>query len=166
MEKHYAFTEPPYSLHDMPVRFSVSGDALTLITEYGMQSPEPPYMTSSGRVVFHAVKWSESYAYILSPRGNFGTFCGEKLPLSELLERCPELRLDVMDEHFGYHSARFDGFADLGGELRELAVELFFNGGMAYLAPDEDCASPGREGYPAQIQHSAQQADRVTPVPG
>ena len=30
MEKHYTFTEPPYSLHDMPVRFSVSGDALTL----------------------------------------------------------------------------------------------------------------------------------------
>ena len=43
-----------------------------------------------------------------------------------------------MDEHFGYRSARFDGFADLGGELRELAVELFFNGAMAYLAPDAD----------------------------
>lgn len=136
MEKHYAFTGPPYSLHDMPVRFSVSGDALTLITEYGMQSPEPPYMTSSGRVVFRAVKWSESYAYILSPRGNFGTFCGEKLPLSELLERCPELRLDVMDEHFGLDRARFCGYADVGGECRELAVEICCTGQSAYIADE------------------------------
>ena len=32
----YTFNTPPYSLHDMPVRFSVRGDSLTLVTEYGM----------------------------------------------------------------------------------------------------------------------------------
>ena len=95
-------------------------------------------MTREGSVEFTGLDWDFCCAYILPSGGHCGVFTGEKLPLAELLQREPELRLDVMDEHFGYRSARFDGFADLDGELRELAVELFFNGAMAYLAPDAD----------------------------
>ena len=134
----YTFNAPPNSLHDMPVRFSVRGDSLTLVTEYGMTVTDGSGMTREGSVEFTGLDWDFCCAYILPSGGHCGVFTGEKLPLAELLQREPELRLDVMDEHFGYRSARFDGFADLGGELRELAVELFFNGAMAYLAPDED----------------------------
>ena len=134
----YTFNAPPYSLHDMRVRFYVRGDSLTLVTEYGMTVTDGSGMTREGSVEFTGLDWDFCCAYILPSGGHCGVFTGEKLPLAELLQREPELRLDVMDEHFGYRSARFDGFADLGGELRELAVELFFNGGMAYLAPDAD----------------------------
>lgn len=134
----YTFNAPPYSLHDMRVRFSVRGDSLTLVTEYGMTVTDGSGMTREGSVEFTGLDWDFCCAYILPSGGHCGVFTGEKLPLAELLQREPELRLDVMDEHFGCRSARFDGFADLGGELRELAVELFFNGAMAYLAPDAD----------------------------
>ncbi len=137
MRKDYSFAEPPYSLHDMPVHFSADGDTLTLTTEYGMQSPEPPFMTSSGRLVFRSVKWDESCAYILSPRGSFGVFEGEKLTLDELLGRYPGLSLDVMDEYFGVNRARFCGFVDINGECRELAVEIYHADGLTYTA-DED----------------------------
>lgn len=136
MRERYTFTEPPYSLHDCPVTFVHDGDTLTLVTEYGMKSTRPPHMTKTGRVEFEGLDWDFCHAYILPSAGHYGRFEGEKLPLAELLSRCKELRLDVMDEQFGYNCARFCGYADIGDDLRELAIEIYHTGALTYIADE------------------------------
>lgn len=134
MRTGYKFAEPPYSLHDCPVRFLAAGNKLTLETEYGMKLPEPPYVTDSGRVELHGLDWDFCWAYILSEAGSNGRFEGEKLQLADFFARCPDVRLEVIDEHYGYNKVRYCGFADLDSKMRELAVEIYCDGPIVYIA--------------------------------
>ena len=40
-------------------------------------------------IEFHKVDWDFPYAYLLAHTGNFGTFPGEKMSLSEFIRRVP-----------------------------------------------------------------------------
>lgn len=134
MRTEYRFAPPGYSLHDMPVRFAAKGDTLTLATEYGMTRTDGSGMTDSGSIELSGLDWDFCWAYILSETGRSGNFTGEKLPLADLLHRYPDLRLEVIDEHFGYNSLRLCGYAGVDGVLRELAVEIYYAGALTYAA--------------------------------
>ena len=51
-----------------------------------------------------------------------------------MLRRYPGLRLEVIDEHFGYNSLRICGYAGVDGVLRELAVEIYYADALTYAA--------------------------------
>lgn len=133
MRTEYRFNPPPYSLHDLPVRFVVDGDQLTLVTEYGVSDNSQFSANDSWRIEIRSVDWFDSCVDITTSKEADGSFSGKRVNLSDLLKRCPDLRFDVMTEQFGVNRIRLRGRANIDGEYRKITVEIYHAGNIGYV---------------------------------
>ena len=84
----------PYSLHDGRVNRMVweNGD-LRLFFEDGYLELSQPPRPVEGKVRIRQVDEDFSYVHFLSDYARFGSFQGEKMPLSEFIRRYPDFPL-------------------------------------------------------------------------
>ena len=124
MDVAYRFSSSiPYSLHDGRVNRMVWEDGdLRLFFEDGYlelsQSPRPV----EGQVRIRQVDEDFSYVHFLSDYGRFGSFQGEKMPLSEFIRRYPEFSFEIVGEYYGYQSLVYGGYLSL--PERESVVDM------------------------------------------
>jgi len=129
---------PEYSLHDMNViALEIDQDKIIMRTRSGMVKTGSPCAQIDGYVEFHDVQWDFSYAYLLDHAGNTGTFTGEKMFLKDFIEKTEPLSFTVMDETFGYNTAKFAGYLSLDNRLLECSIEIYHEGIMAYVDETE-----------------------------
>ncbi len=123
-----------YSLHDMTViAFECIGNNMTIRTNSGVIKAAPPVSQPEGSVVFHAVQWDFSYAYLLDFAGNAGTFTGEKMFLKDFISRFTLYSFTVMDETYGYNSTKYSGYLNFGQQLCECMIEICHEGDMVFV---------------------------------
>lgn len=132
-------TQLPYSLHDSIVTELVkSEDQLTVRFQNGFVAATEPYPQVEGELVFAHVDWDFSSVYLLSYPdafcGNTGRFFGEKMALEVFLEMYGTTRFDLVDETYGFHLSKFDGFLSAeDGCTYECKMEIYHLGDMQYL---------------------------------
>lgn len=129
--------EPPYSLHDAYLMELVpEGDSVRLCFQGGYLRVEDTCQVD-GDVRITGVDWTFCHAYVLEYQdvlcGNFGSFTGRKMPITEFLERYPGGTVDVMDEMYGYNQAWISGFLNYGSKCFEIQLEFSYDGDFCYL---------------------------------
>lgn len=132
---------PPYSLHDAYVlKVQLRGDTLRLITQSGYVCTLGPCEQVEGDVEITGIDWDFSSVYVMEYQdvlcGNYGSFTGKKMTVEEFLREYPEMGLDIMDETFGYHQVKLDGYLNLGSRCLEFRLELCYDGAFRYLLKD------------------------------
>ena len=133
--------DPPYSLHDAHIlSLELEGDALRLVTQYGYVCTTEPYGQVDGDVELTGVDADFSYVYVLEYTdvlcGNCGHFTGRKMTLEAFLAAYAEAPLEILDESYGYRSAKLSGFLDVGERLAECILDLWYTGEFRYLLKD------------------------------
>ena len=133
--------DPPYSLHDAHIlSLTLKGDALRLVTQYGYVCTTEPYGQVDGDVELTGVDADSSYAYVLEYTdvlcGNCGQFTGRKMTLETFLRDYAEASLDIMDETYGFHQMKLEGFLNLPGRCLEFFLEVYYTGEIRYLLKD------------------------------
>ena len=128
---------PPYSLHDMNViDFEATGNTLIMRTQSGIVKTTPPFGQPNGSIEFHNVQWDFSYAYLLDFTGNVGSFSGEKLFLKDFIEKFKPFGFNVMDETYGYNTAKFSGYLLYNRRHYECFIEIYHEGDMIYVTDE------------------------------
>ncbi len=123
----------PYSLHDMSVNgFSFDDTTLTLELSSLLRMGEPCQQVE-GCVRFRGVDWDFCFAYVLDILSNEGCFHGEKRSLRTFIENWEAMRLDLIDETYNWHKARFAGWLSVGDEMKECILEVSFREGLDYI---------------------------------
>ena len=130
--------DPPYSLHDARIqKIRAEGDILRLVTEYGYVRTWEPFDQVAGDVEITGVDMESSYVYVLDyphvPCGSCGEFVGRKMTLEAFLAAYAEAPLEILDESYGYRSAKLSGFLDVGERLAECILDLWYTGEFRYL---------------------------------
>ncbi len=130
--------DPPYSLHDAYVMaVEAEGDVLRLITQCGYVCTTPPYRQVEGDVEITGIDWDFSCVCVMEYQdvlcGNYGSFTGRKMTVEDFLRAYPDAALDIMDETYGYHQVKLDGFLHLGEKCLEFQLDLCCNGELRYL---------------------------------
>ena len=131
----------PYSLHDAYVlAVQVQGDTLRLMTQSGYVCTAGPCEQVEGDVEITGVDWDFSSVYVMEYHdvlcGNYGAFTGRKMTVEAFLREYPQAGLDIMDETYGYHQVKLDGYLNLGDRCLELRLELCYDGEFRYLLKD------------------------------
>lgn len=131
----------PYSLHDAYVlAVQVQGDTLRLMTQSGYVCTLGPCEQVEGDVEITGVDWDFSSVYVMEYHdvlcGNYGTFTGRKMTVEAFLREYPQAGLDIMDETYGYHQVKLDGYLNLGDRCLEFRLELCYDGEFRYLLKD------------------------------
>ena len=130
--------DPPYSLHDAYIsEMRMEGDTLRLVTQYGYVCTTAPYGQVEGDVEITGIDWDFSCVYVMEYQdvlcGNYGTFTGRKLTVEDFLQEYPEATLDILDETYGYHQVKLDGFLNVGERCLEFQLDLCYAGEFRYL---------------------------------
>ena len=130
--------DPPYSLHDAHImELRAEGDTLRLVTQYGYVRTEAPFGQVEGDVEITGVDWDFSCVYVMEYQGvlcgNYGSFTGKKMTVEDFLREYPEAALDIMDETYGYHQVKLNGFLNLRESCLEFVLDLCYNGEFRYL---------------------------------
>lgn len=133
-----AIPDPPYSLHDAHImELQAEGDTLRLVTQYGYVRTQEPFEQVDGDVELTGVDWESSYVYIMEYQdvlcGNCGSFTGRKMTVEDFLEEFPQATLDIIDETYGYHQVKLDGFLNLPQRCLEFQLDLCYAGEFRYL---------------------------------
>ena len=125
----------PYSLHDGRVNRMVWEDGdLRLFFEDGYlelsQSPRPV----EGQVRIGKVDEDFSYIHFLSDCGRFGSFQGEKMPISEFIRRYPEFSFEIVGEYYGYQSLVYGGYLSLPERenVVDMTLSVTYAGAIVY----------------------------------
>ena len=134
-------SDPPYSLHDACIRkLRGEGDTLRLVTQWGYVCTTPPCDQVEGDVEITGVDWDFSCVYVMEYQGvlcgNYGSFTGKKMTVEDFLREYPEGALDIMDETYGYHQVKLNGFLNLRESCLEFVLDLCYNGEFRYLLKD------------------------------
>ena len=107
----------PISLHDeIIVGYEVEEDILRLYFSFGY-------------LEFEQVDWDFSYFYRLDIQDDEGKFKGEKYSLLDYLQNHP-LRLEIIDEVYGYHRLKFSGWIWMEDTHQEFLLELSYHNGF------------------------------------
>ena len=106
----------PMSLHD------------EVITSYEVIDDVLRLYFSSGYLEFEKVDWDFSYFYCMDIQDNEGAFNGKKYFLLDYLEN-HKLRLEIIDEVYGYHRLKFTGWIWLEETHQEFLLELSYENG-------------------------------------
>ena len=115
MDVAYRFSSSiPYSLHD--------GRVHKMVGENGYLELSQPPRPVEGQVRIRQVDEDFSYIHFLSDCGRFGSFQGEKMPLSEFIRRYPEFSFEIVGEYYGYQSLVYGGYLSL--PERESVVDM------------------------------------------
>ena len=134
-------SDPPYSLHDAYIRdLRGEGDTLRLVTQWGYVCTTPPCDQVEGDVEITGIDWDFSCVYVMEYQGvlcgNYGSFTGKKMTVEDFLREYPEAALDIMDETYGYHQVKLNGFLNLRESCLEFVLDLCYNGEFRYLLKD------------------------------
>ena len=129
--------DPPYSLHDAcslkllrggypapyhPVRLCVHHTACNQVEE--------TWRSPASTRDFSCVYVME-YQGVLC--GNYGSFTGRKMTVADFLREYSEATLDIMDETYGYHQVKLDGFLNVGERCLEFQLDICYAGEFRYL---------------------------------
>ncbi len=136
-----AFPPLPYSLHDMHITsMEIDGNTLTLIFDYGYCETKPPYRQVQGNIRIEGLDLDFCSVYLLEytdvPCGNHGTFRGQKLSLHDFIRSSDRISVDIMDETYGYHMMKLNGFVSFGTDMLEGIFEISYTGAVTYLIQD------------------------------
>lgn len=136
MDVAYRFSSSiPYSLHDGRVHKMVweNGD-LRLFFEDGYLELSQPPRPAEGQVRIQQVDEDFSYVHFLSDCGRFGSFQGEKIPLSEFIRRYPDFSFEIVDEHDGYQGLIYGGYLSLPERenVVDMTLSITYTGAIFY----------------------------------
>ena len=125
----------PYSLHDGRVNRMVweNGD-LRLFFEDGYLELSQPPRPVEGQVRIQQVDEDFSYVHFLSDYGRFGSFQGEKMPLSEFIRRYPEFSFEIVGEYYSYQSLVYGGYLSLPEResVVDMTLSITYTGAIVY----------------------------------
>ena len=125
----------PYSLHDGRVNRMVweNGD-LRLFFEDGYLELSQPPRPVEGQVRIRQVDEDFSYVHFLSDYGRFGSFQGEKMPLSEFIRRYPDFSFEIVGEYYGYQSLVYGGYLSLPEResVVDMTLSITYTGAIVY----------------------------------
>ena len=136
MDVAYRFSSSiPYSLHDGRVNRMVWEDGdLRLFFEDGYLELSQPPRPVEGQVRIRQVDEDFSYVHFLSDYGRFGSFQGEKMPLSEFIRRYPDFSFEIVDEHDGYQGLIYGGYLSLPERenVVDMTLSITYTGAIFY----------------------------------
>ena len=123
-----------YSLHDMNViAFEVIDNHMIMRTQSGIIETAFPARQVDGYVEFHNVQWDFCYVYLLGFTGNVGTFTGEKMFLKDFIEKYPQFGFSIMDETYGYHQTKYNGYLTANHGFCECIIDIYHEGNMVFV---------------------------------
>lgn len=125
----------PYSLHDGRVNRMVWEDGdLRLFFEDGYLELSQPPRPVEGQVRIGKVDEDFSYIHFLSDCGRFGSFQGEKMPISEFIRRYPEFSFEIVGEYYGYQSLVYGGYFSLPERenVVDMTLSVTYAGAIVY----------------------------------
>ena len=136
MDVAYRFSSSiPYSLHDGRVNRMVWEDGdLRLFFEDGYLELSQPPRPVEGQVRIRQVDEDFSHVHFLSDYGRFGSFQGEKMPLSEFIRRYPDFSFEIVDEHDGYQGLIYGGYLSLPERenVVDMTLSITYTGAIFY----------------------------------
>ena len=136
MDVAYRFSSSiPYSLHDGRVnRMAWENGDLRLFFEDGYLKLSQPPRPVEGQVRIGKVDEDFSYIHFLSDCGRFGSFQGEKIPLSEFIRRYPEFSFEIVGEYYGYQSLVYGGYFSLPERenVVDMTLSITYAGAIVY----------------------------------
>lgn len=139
--KKVIFQNPqtPLSLHDQNIiAFEINDSNLILRPQPpAFVETTPPYRALDGYLEFRDVDWDFCYAYLLDFTGNVGTFSGEKMFLKDFIADFHNAGFSVMDETFGYHQTKLNGYFHKGRNVKECIIEIYYLGELTYWIDSE-----------------------------
>ncbi|MDO5411699.1 MAG: hypothetical protein Q4F21_14850 [Lachnospiraceae bacterium] len=125
----------PYSLHDMRVsEIKIIEDSIVFIFEHGYVKCAEPYKQVEGTVTIEGVNFDFADVRLNSRNGAYGKFQGEKLELSQFLERYDWAGFEVVDELYGYNQVVYSGYLSIAetDDLIETDISIYFTGNIIY----------------------------------
>ena len=124
-----------YSLHDGRVKRMVweNGD-LRLFFEDGYLKLSQPPRPVEGQVRIRQVDEDFSYVHFLSDYGRFGSFQGEKMPLSEFIRRYPDFSFEIVGEYYGCQSLVYGGYLSIPEResVVDMTLSITYTGAIVY----------------------------------
>lgn len=138
MIRHEAFRMTPFSLHDARlVDIGIEDKAIRLSFENGFASTEAPYEQVEGELLLERPDLDFCSVYLMDYNevlcGNYGSFHGEKLSLSDFVRQSEYISLDIADETFGFRKYVLSGFLNRDGRCLECYIEINYEGALQYL---------------------------------
>ncbi len=138
-EYHFQPTQP-YGLHDMRIcSMNIIDGNLHFMFENGFVKLEKPFRQVNGSMTIECIDPDFCTVFLLSKNGESGKFQGEKLALTEFLEKFPMFSFEVVDELYGYHKFFYDGVLSLPewDYLIEMQLMVYYEGNIIYQTEEE-----------------------------
>ncbi|NLV89440.1 MAG: hypothetical protein GX021_08785 [Tissierellia bacterium] len=136
MKTEYKHNPPiPYSLHDMRVkRITLQKETIKLEFEYGYVKLVEPFDQVDGSITIEGVDFDSANVLMQSKWGEYGSFQGEKLRLSEFLKKYDWSSFEIVDELYGYNQLLYSGYLSVKGtdDLIEMDISIYFTGNIIY----------------------------------
>src|SRR5690625_3492292 len=136
MKTEYKHNTPvPYSLHDMRVkRITLQKETIKLEFEYGYVKLVEPFDQVDGSITIEGVDFDSANVLMQSKWGEYGSFQGEKLRLSEFLKKYDWSSFEIVDELYGYNQLLYSGYLSVKGtdDLIEMDISIYFTGNIIY----------------------------------
>lgn len=136
MKTEYKYNPPiPYSLHDMRVkRIALQKEAIKFEFEYGYVKLVEPYDQVDGSITIEGVDFDFVNVLVQSKWGEYGSFQGEKLRLSEFLKKYDWSSFEIVDELYGYNQVLYSGYLLVKGadDLIAMDISIYFTGNIIY----------------------------------
>lgn len=128
----------PYSLHDGTViDFKVEADTLVMQFQNGFVTTSKPFGQIKGNIKFEKIDWDFSFVYLLEYQDalcpNEGCFTGKKMSLKDFVSQHSNVRIDIVDETYGYNISKLDGYLSEGDSIKECRIEIYHLGDMSYI---------------------------------
>lgn len=129
----------PYSLHDCRINGIKIRKVDEMYAEVGLLFEDGIYSVEEderipGKLLFERVDLDFSNIYIMKVHGpNRGKITGKKYGLREFRRKCPEMRLEIIDEVYGYNQTKLMGTLYKKKEWCEFMIELYHFGNMLYF---------------------------------
>ena len=110
-----------------------NGD-LRLFFEDGYLELSQPPRPVEGKVRIRQVDEDFSYVHFLSDYGRFGSFQGEKMPLSEFIRRYPDFSFEIVGEYYGYQSLVYGGYLSIPEResVVDMTLSITYTGAIVY----------------------------------
>lgn len=128
----------PYSLHDAHIRkIKIKEKTVELFFDKGYYVPKnDDCILVDGYIEIQKADFSFCHVYILSTDGRRGKFSGRKYSLKRFVKKYPNVRMEIIDETYGYNQSKFAGYLYKGKKVKEFMLEIYHFGSMRYITKE------------------------------
>ena len=125
----------PYSLHDMRVnKIELAESRIRFYFEYGYMDIQNSCKQVDGNIRVEGVDFDFSYIHLLSENGQYGTFTGKKMEISEFIKAYPYFSFEIIDEMYGYNAVTYSGYVSLpdSDSLIDMNLSIYHTGNIVF----------------------------------